>query len=77
VSERLATATPATPATPSFDSDKAVAMARDSKTGELVPRRLAMAEPLPSAELHARLGSFRSRTNPQAIHLVDILMSCL
>jgi hypothetical protein len=32
-----------------------------------------MVEPVPSDEFQARLGSFRSRTNPQAIHLVDIL----
>jgi hypothetical protein len=55
----------------------ALAKPRDPKTGELVPNMLAMAEPLPSAEFQARLGSFRSRTNPQAIHLVDILMSRL
>lgn len=70
VSEHLATATPATP--PS-NGDKAVERARDSKTGELVPRRLAMVEPMPGNELQARLGSFRSRTIPKEIHLVDIL----
>jgi hypothetical protein len=73
VSEHLATATPATPATPCFIESGAVTKTKDSKTGELVPGRLAMVEPMAGAEFQAQLASFRARTNPQAIHLVDIL----
>jgi hypothetical protein len=39
----------------------------------VVPRRLAMVEPVPGGEFRAQLGSFRLRTNPQELHLVDIL----
>jgi hypothetical protein len=66
-------ATPATPATPIFYGDKAVARARNPKTGELVPHRLAMVEPVPDYQLRVQLGSFRSKSNQQEIHLVDIL----
>ena len=76
-SEGVATFMVATSATPNLDSGKAVARSRDLKTGELVPRRLAMVEPVPGDGFRARLGSFRSRTNPQAIHVVDILMARL
>ena len=51
----------------------ALAKTRDPKTGEVVPRRLAMIKPVPGDEFQARLGSFRARTNPQTIDLVDIL----
>jgi hypothetical protein len=49
------------------------ARCKDLKTGEVVPRLLAMIEPLPSDEFRARLGTFRSRTIAQDIHLVEIL----
>jgi hypothetical protein len=39
----------------------------------VVPRLLAMVEPVPGDEFRAQLGSFRLRTNPQELHLVDIL----
>ena len=68
-----ATAIVATPATSIFNIGKAVEKARDSNTGELVPRRLAMVQPVRGDECRARLGSFRSRTIPQEIDLVDIL----
>jgi hypothetical protein len=54
VSEHLATATAATSATPCFVERRAVAKTKDSKTGELVPRLLAMAEPVPGDEFQAR-----------------------
>lgn len=72
VSERLATATPAISATPCFVKSGAVTKTKNSKTGEVVPRRLAMVAPAAGDEFQARLGSFRLKTNPQEIHLVDI-----
>jgi hypothetical protein len=72
VSENRATATVATPATPIFYGGKAVARARDLKTGEIVPQLLAVAEPLPRDEFQAQRARFRSRTIPQEIDLVDI-----
>jgi hypothetical protein len=65
--------TTGTPATSSFKASKAVAKARDPKTGELVPHRLAMIEPMPGDELRARLSKVRPRSHPHEIHLVDIL----
>jgi hypothetical protein len=49
------------------------ARCKDLKAGEVVPRLLAMIEPLPSDEFQARLGTVRSSTIAQEVHLVDIL----
>ena len=46
---------------------------RDATTGEVVPRLLAMAEPLASEAFKAQLVRFRPKRNPEEIHLVDIL----
>jgi len=38
-----------------------------------MPHRLAMIEPVPGGHLRTQLASFRSKSNPQEIHLVDVL----
>jgi hypothetical protein len=45
---------------------------RDPQTGDLVPRRLAMATPSPEAEFTAQLSRFNSRSIAQEVDLVDI-----
>jgi hypothetical protein len=72
-SPKVTLSTTGTPATSSFNASSAVAKARDPKTGELVPHRLAMIEPVPDSQLRARLSRFRPKSNAQEIHLVDIL----
>jgi hypothetical protein len=52
--ENANTAGKPTPATAILTDSKPVATARDSKTGEVVPRRLAVAEPAPDDEFQAR-----------------------
>jgi len=49
------------------------ARARDPQTGDLVPRRLAMATPSPEAEFTAQLSPFNSSSIAQEVGLVDIL----
>jgi hypothetical protein len=79
--EQVATATVATFATVEQAQDRtlvelstvALAKLRDPKTGEVVPRVLAMAEPLPSEEFKAQLVSFRPKRSPKEIPLVEIL----
>jgi hypothetical protein len=47
--------------------------ARDPKTGEVIPRVLAMVAPPQSEEFSARVISFRPKRSPQEIPLVEIL----
>src|SRR5829696_170421 len=53
----------------------ALAKTRNPKTGEMVPRLLAMVKPVPGDEFQARLDSFRSKKTSEETFLVDILCS--